>query len=410
VRILTIGNMYPPHHQGGYELVWKSWVDYARDRGHRLRVLTTDFRVEVDPGEPEDEGDVHRSLRWYWQDHAFPRPSLRERWAIERHNASVLETHLAEFDPEVVSWWAMGGMSLSLLGQVARRGLPAVAVVCDDWLLYGPRVDAWIRAFSRRPRLRRAVHRTTGAVTETAVGRVSSWVFPSQTLRARALDAWPDLARTEVIHQGPDQDLFRPQPTGPWSGRLLYVGRIDRRKGVDLAVRALARLPAQTTLTVIGSGDDAYGGELRGLVRELGLGDRVRFTRLPRHQLPGAYEACDAVLFPVRWAEPWGLVPLEAMAVGRPVVATGRGGSGEYLRDRDNCLLFDPDQGAGALAQVIAELAGDEELRERLRSRGFQTARSLSATDFNAGVLAAVESARHESRASPPGVAARLGA
>ena len=49
------------------------------------------------------------------------------------------------------------------------------------------------------------------------------------------------------------------------------------------------------------------------------------------------------VVFPVRWEEPWGLVPIEAMARGRPVVATGRGGSGEYLRDGENCVLFEAD-------------------------------------------------------------------
>ena len=55
-------------------------------------------------------------------------------------------------------------------------------------------------------------------------------------------------------------------------------------------------------------------------------------------------------MFPVRWNEPWGLVPIEAMARGRPVVATGRGGSGEYLRDGENCMLFDADDDA-ALAR-----------------------------------------------------------
>ena len=54
------------------------------------------------------------------------------------------------------------------------------------------------------------------------------------------------------------------------------------------------------------------------------------------------YREHDAVLFPVRWDEPWGLVPLEAMGSGCPVVATGRGGSGEYLRDGENCLLVPP--------------------------------------------------------------------
>ncbi len=56
--------------------------------------------------------------------------------------------------------------------------------------------------------------------------------------------------------------------------------------------------------------------------------------------MPAELAAADALLFPVQWEEPWGLVPLEAMASGTPVVATGTGGSGEYLRDGDNCLVY----------------------------------------------------------------------
>jgi glycosyltransferase involved in cell wall biosynthesis len=66
-------------------------------------------------------------------------------------------------------------------------------------------------------------------------------------------------------------------------------------------------------------------------------------------------------------------VPLEAMTVGTPVVASGRGGSGEYLRDGENCLLFDVDSGAPGLAAAVERLAADEELRARLRAGGFET-------------------------------------
>jgi glycosyltransferase involved in cell wall biosynthesis len=71
------------------------------------------------------------------------------------------------------------------------------------------------------------------------------------------------------------------------------------------------------------------------------------------------------------------------MSVGRPVVATGLGGSGEYLRDRKNCLLFDPDAGAAELAERLHELARDEALRAHLREGGFATATRFGADDFS---------------------------
>jgi glycosyltransferase involved in cell wall biosynthesis len=102
--------------------------------------------------------------------------------------------------------------------------------------------------------------------------------------------------------------------------------------------------------------------------------DRVALHgRLARAEVPAAYAAADAVLFPVTWPEPWGLVPLEAMAVGRPVVATGTGGSAEYLRDGENCLLAAPGDPA-ALARAVARLQSDAALRARLVAGGRATA------------------------------------
>src|SRR5687768_8283148 len=94
VRILTVGNLYPPHHLGGYELMWRSAVHHHRAAGHDVRVLTTDWREPfVDPSMPEDP-DVHRDLRWYWYGHDFPRLGVRARRALERHNAATFDRHV----------------------------------------------------------------------------------------------------------------------------------------------------------------------------------------------------------------------------------------------------------------------------------------------------------------------------
>src|SRR3954462_15813456 len=86
VRVLCVGNMYPPHDlRGGYELTWRSSVLHLRANGHEVRVLTTDYRSPALDPTAELDADVHRELRWYWRDHAFPRFSPRERLAIERH-------------------------------------------------------------------------------------------------------------------------------------------------------------------------------------------------------------------------------------------------------------------------------------------------------------------------------------
>ena len=147
--------------------------------------------------------------------------------------------------------------------------------------------------------------------------------------------------------------LFTPGEPHDWGWRLFHVGRMDERKGVDTAIEALAHLPAEARLTVLGSGDDRYLAELRALCARLGLEGRVRSTCVTRSELPAAYARADALLFPVRWEEPWGLVPLEAMAIGTPVVATGTGGSGEYLRDGENALVVGRGAGPAELARAV---------------------------------------------------------
>jgi glycosyltransferase involved in cell wall biosynthesis len=392
MRVLAVGNMYPPHHLGGYEVIWRSAVEHLRRAGHGVRILTTDFRRDdPDPAIPED-GDCHRELRWYWRDHDFPHLSPWERLRLERHNAAVLDRHLREFRPDVLSWWALGGMSLSLVERGRRAGLPAVGVVGDNWMAYAPLQDAWSRSFAQRPRvLARAVELLVGVPTRLEVGPAARWLFISETLRRFAVEGGWDLPRSEIAHPGVDHTLFRPAQEPAWRWRLLYAGRVDERKGIDTAVEALEHLPPEAHLTVDGAGDESHLSELRELAGRLGVVGRVDLVCSARSDLPGRYEEADAVLFPVRWEEPWGLVPLEAMAVGTPVVATGRGGSGEYLRDGENALVLGREAGPADFAEAVHRLAADPELRARLREGGFATAQRFDERSYNDAIAAALE-------------------
>jgi glycosyltransferase involved in cell wall biosynthesis len=383
--------MYPPHHLGGYELTWHSWVRHARELGHEVRVLASEFGVDgADAAFPGDDGVV-RALRSYWRDNAFPNLPLRARLAVERRNQAELTDELERLRPDAVAWWAMGGLSMSMIEAVRRRGLPAIGVVCDDWLVYGPQVDGWQRAF-RHPALARVAERATGIPTTIDLDRAARWIFLSETTRRRARDGGREIASSAVLHPGIDPERFPRAPERDWDWRLLYVGRIDPRKGIATAVRALAELPAEARLRIDGGGDEVHLGELRRLVEELDLGGRVEFGREPRERLGRLYASADATLFPVLWEEPWGLVPLESMAAGRPVIATGTGGSGEYLDDGENCLLFAPRDDPRALASAIRRLAGDPGLRRRLRAGGLKTAERFTERGYNEALTAELES------------------
>lgn len=391
MRILAVGSLYPPYHLGGYELVWQAAVGALRAKGHDVRVVAVDDRLGRAPAADEEPG-VHRELRWYWRDHEFPRRSWRERLALERHNHAVLRRHLADHGPHVVSWWSMGGLSLSLIESVRRAGVPAVGWVNDGWLIYGPQVDPWLEGWRGRLRPRRLGRVLTGVPTAVDLGAAARWVFCSEAMRRPALERVPRLRATAVLHQGV-APVFKAAEPAPWRGRLLYAGRVDERKGLLTLVDAVLGLP-EVTLRIVGVGDEATTRRLRE--RAAPAGDRIAIEpAVERPALVQVYADSDAVVFPVEWPEPWGLVPLEAMAVGRPVVATGRGGSAEYLRHESNALLFEAGD-ADALRAALRRLGADPALRAMLRAGGLKTAGRLTEEAWTRNVVR-----EHEELAGP---------
>lgn len=386
MRVLAVGNAYPPHHLGGYEIVWRGVTQRLRAEGHDARVLTTDYTALGVAADAAEDPDVHRELDWYWREHRWRSLGLRERLELERRNAAVFDRHVSEFRPDVIAWWPVGGLSLSLIERARRAGVPAVFFVLDYWLSYGPRHDLWLRTWSRLRPLAPIAARVTGIPTRVRFEDAGRWVFCSQTARANTVAAGLRLTDGAVIFPGVARELLEvprePEPP-PWRWRLLYVGRVVEQKGVETAIESLALLPGEATLAIVGGGDAPYRQRLQRLVARLGLSSRVRFQPpCPRERLPAVYRDSDAVVFPVQWPEPWGLVPLEAMALGRPVIATGRGGSGEYLGEAQNSLLFqagDPED----LAVAARRLARDPQLRAQVLAGGYETAVRLSEDEFN---------------------------
>ena len=403
MKILAVGLLYPPHYFGGYELVCDGVMRVGRARGHEVRVLTSDYRV---PGvlEPDDL-PVDRALRSYPYASAQSGAALgpAQRLGLERANAAVMERTLRDFTPDVVSWWGMGGMSLSLIERVRRRGLASVLVIGDDWLSYGFQSDSWTRMTRRLQLLAPVLEPTLGIPIRYRLEVAGRFLFNSERSMAAAAKAGVVPLDWAVVTPGVHARYLTPAPSEPWRWRLLYVGRLDPVKGIDVAVAALADLPSETTLTIAGAGNESYAAQLSQQAEALGVRDRVRFAGpVDPAALPALYRTADAVLFPIRWEEPWGLVPLEAMGIGRPVVAVARGGARTYLRDGENSLLIQPDD-PRALAVAIGRLACDAELRARLRAGGASTAAEHSASSYERRVVDELELAAYSGQRARSG-------
>jgi glycosyltransferase involved in cell wall biosynthesis len=197
--------------------------------------------------------------------------------------------------------------------------------------------------------------------------------------------------RIRVIHPGVDGDRFSPSPAEPRSAepRFLYVGRLKRYKGIDLAIRAFAlarRSRPDLRLDIAGTGD--HRPVLERLAAELEQGDRVSFHGFVSEERKIALlRSAWANLFPSP-KEGWGITVVEAAACGTPSLASDSPGLRDSVRHMETGYLV-PHGDVHALAARMLELAGNPALVARLGAAARRFAERLT------WERAAAETGRH---------------
>jgi D-inositol-3-phosphate glycosyltransferase len=281
-----------------------------------------------------------------------------------------------EYDLIHAHYWLSGAVGLSLR---ERWGVPLVQMFHTLGRLKN---DATRNGADREPELRLAEE-------ARIVGAADRIVAATAVERAHLVSHYgADPARIAVIPCGVDTELFAPgdQPAARAAlglddrPRLLYVGRLAPIKGLETLLDSMARLRAagsRAQLCIVG-GDvdenlDGHEGELRARLRRLDLRDSVTFVGAqPQERLRTWYVAADATVLP-SYYESFGMVALEAMACGSPVVASRVGGLQTTVRDRVTGLLV-PDHDPAALADTLARVLDDADLRWRLGREGVRWA------------------------------------
>jgi glycosyltransferase involved in cell wall biosynthesis len=218
---------------------------------------------------------------------------------------------------------------------------------------------------------------------ERQIGRSCERVLATCTDEVHELaDMGISPSRVSVVPCGVDAAHFHPgadpatapAPAREQRHRLLSCGRLVRRKGYDQAIRALARIP-HTELLVAGGPPAAdlhtepEAERLLKLAAAEGVGDRVRLLgAVDPARMPALMRSADLVLCTPTY-EPFGIVPLEAMACGVPVVATDVGGHRDSVADGRTGRLV-PEGDPAAIAAAVRELLGSERTRRRYGSAG----------------------------------------
>jgi glycosyltransferase involved in cell wall biosynthesis len=211
-----------------------------------------------------------------------------------------------------------------------------------------------------------------------------------------------DRSRTEVIAPVPAAiDGATVLPPGEY-GRMLFVGQVIRGKGLDLLLNAAARLKGDWRLDVVGEGRQLE--ENRQLAAQLGLSDKVNFAGwVPHRELGEWYRRASFTVVPSRWPEPFGMIGLESMARGRPVIAFDSGGIRDWLAHELSGLLV-PAGNVPALTHALQQAISTPGLVRRLgRDAARHCARRFSHkgyVDTMQSALAGVLAGRGTSAAS----------
>ena len=355
MKLLVVTHYWPPHQGGVERLAWEQARRLAR-RGHSVTVVTS--RLSGDPAVSRAAGLLVERV---------PASDLLGRRGIPYPLfAPTLVSRLnrAARASDVVLVHSHGFMS-SVVGTLMARALdrPVLLLQHNPFVRY------------RFP-LTLAEHLHDALLGRPTLALASQIAAVSRFTAAYARTLAPGRA-VAVMHPGVDTAAFRPAAAGErarlraalgWPAEafvVLTVRRLVFRNGLDVLIDAAARWQERSEILTVIGGDGPDRDQLQQAITGRRL-ERVRLLgRLSDETLADCYRAADLFVLPTRTGEGFGLVILEALASGLPVIATRSGGPAEVISEGETGLLVDAGD-ATALAAAVRHLHDQPAERARL--------------------------------------------
>lgn len=395
MRILIISNFYPPVELGGWEQLTAEMVEDLQGRGHKVLVLTSDYRAET----------VQTKNSFVWRCLKLQSDVFRYRaidflrWNyVEKHNFEMIDKALRVFVPDIVFVHGMWLLPHSLAWYLEQK-LPKQVVyyVAGDWpyssdphevYWSSPPQHVWLRSFKRRfgKYLLETWRnfRNQRRLQFYRVACVSKMIREDLRLHAQI-----PYENSCVIYNAIDLKQFSPPcdwKPGVWKSEIptfIFAGSLISNKGAHVALKGFAKAlqlglgPAR--LLIIGSGDPDYEHMLKSMTMQMQLDEKVHFLgRIQRSEMAAFLQQGDIFLFCTSLFEAMSRMAQEAMGCGLLVIGTTVGGMGELLVNGETGLVFAADD-YEELARQILQAYQDPLLRERLA----KNARERIVSDFN---------------------------
>lgn len=371
MKILVISNLYPPFYQTGYELGCRAMVDSLMDRQHKIQVLTS---VHGMGKVPPDEGEhIHRKLVI----NDKKSPDWKDVFFKEFTNQTYFKKLCLEFDPEMILFFDLTHISLSLHSLAREFGIPSVSYFANNWFIT-PERDQWHKLWPKDNSgfkiLRFLTDRLVLIPPRPPQLSLNS-VFANSHLRRVALDLNRASPEATVVPLGIDLRRFpyQEQKNGKPS-RLLYAGKIHPDSGIDDVFKAIHLLIFEygydfLSLTIAGDekSSPGYTAYLRDLAEKLGISNHLKFSGfIPHEKMSKLYRSHDILVSPSLLDTSANRTILEAMSSGIAIVSSSTESKREIIEDETHALIY-PKEDAASCADRIRRLLDDHEFLESIR-------------------------------------------
>lgn len=391
MKIAIISKYFPPDIRGGGEISAYNLAQGLAEQGVEVHVITSKNINEM-PGSKftlHPIFDVKRPLKIF--------EPLVQNELFYKSSFNALDNFLSKHgDFDLLHAWNMYSIPGTVMA-AKRHGIPSVITVNSHWLTCPSgqmmRNDSSIctgecdlasmfRCYSGMgfpeniigPFYSRQLMRKRLGFAERADAVVSI----SKSIESYVTNLFKP-GKSYVIHNIVELEKYNLPPREELMSDLLFLGNLEKPKGCEYLIRAMAEITRKipgARLRIIGRGSGEL--ELKKLSNHLGLENNISFEGFVEpEEIPSYYASTSIVVFPSIWPEPFGRISVEAMASGRPVVATRVGGIPEVVEHKKTGLLVEPGN-SSQIAEAVLYLLENEDVAKKMGEKGKDEAKKYS--------------------------------
>jgi D-inositol-3-phosphate glycosyltransferase len=344
MKIGMIGRSIPPFDRGGIQTHIAELSNALADKGIETHVFI------VGKGSKKPGKEIRKKNLFVHPIPCVPLPrlTLGEYFSYTINCAR----HINDFNLDLIH-----GHSMYSFGYALTKKLPYVAT------LHGTQLNEFKNSLQYGASPNHIITDFSSMLMERYSGKKADRVIVVSQENRRDVISQYGIPDKKIITIPNGVDVSRFTPSNCESKTLIFVGRLHERKGIDKLLKSFSKVikeEPEAILKIVGSGEDE--GRLKGLAKKLKLDEKnVKFLGfVPEKKLPEVYSSSSIFVLP-SYYEGFGIVLIEAMSAGLPLVSVRTGGATEVIEDGKNGYLVDYDD----MHEAILKLLGDKKLRKK---------------------------------------------